>query len=247
MHLSGEYETESVDFFYGYDTEIKPSRDVRTWPRLLWGKAATTVGGWGLSATTELDSKGVVMELQADSADLDVKMRMLASANREDGISVDGVEATKAFDLGSSSRLVVTPRYDIEKSLADVVVGCDIGDKTNMELIASKDVQTLTIQHSLMKDTDVKLAVSGDYQELTVSQQLDEVDRISPTINSNGKISVEWERKVGEDSIFTATLKPNEAIDVEWKDGDWTAMIKLPMDGAEITESAVTVKREVSF
>lgn len=242
----GEQLTDDVALSFGVDTEIQTStKNVLKWPNMVWGKATTIVGGWGLSAATEFDGDAT-MEFVADSAEYDLKMRMLASANG-DGAAVDGVEASKGFDVGSSTHVVVTPRYDIENSLADVVVGCDINGKTNVEIIASKDAQSIIVQHALMDDTDVKIAASKEYQELTLSQQLDESNRISPTVNSNGEFCLEWDHVVNDESSFTATLKPNDSVDVEWNDGEWTAMIKMPLDGKDIKESAVTIKRDVSF
>ena len=98
-----------------------------------------------------------------------------------------------------------------------------------------------------MDNTNLKLTASVDAQEVTISQQIDDDNRISPTINNSGDISVEWERSLGDDSSLTATLKPNDSLDVEWKDNDWTANVNMPMDGASIEGANVSIKRDVNF
>jgi hypothetical protein len=80
-----------------------------------------------------------------------------------------------------------------------------------------------------------------------VSQQIDDDNRIAPTINSNGDLSVEWERRLGDDRSLTATVRPNENIDVEWKDDAWTATVNMPIDGTNINGANVSIKRDVNF
>jgi hypothetical protein len=52
---------------------------------------------------------------------------------------------------------------------------------------------------------------------------------------------------LGDDSSLTATLKPNDSLNVEWKDNDWTANVDCGLDGANISGANVSVKRDISF
>jgi hypothetical protein len=104
----------------------------------------------------------------------------------------------------------------------------------------------VTLDHQL-DNTNIKLTASADNQEVTVSQQLDANNRISPTINRNGDVSVEWERALGDDSSLTATLKPNDSLNIQWKDNDWTANVDCGLDGANISGANVHIKRDVTF
>jgi hypothetical protein len=70
---------------------------------------------------------------------------------------------------------------------------------------------------------------------------------VAPTLASNGDIKVEWERALGDSNSITTTLTPNESVDIEWKDADWTASINMPLDGTDIAGTNVSIKREVSF
>ena len=96
-------------------------------------------------------------------------------------------------------------------------------------------------------DTSVEVTASQEAQSVKVSQQVDDDNLVTPTISSNGEISVEWERRLSDDSSLSATVTPNDSIDVEWKDAAWTANIKMPIDGTDITGANVSIKREVSF
>lgn len=60
-------------------------------------------------------------------------------------------------------------------------------------------------------------------------------------------MAVEWERNLGDDNSLTTTLRPNESVDMEWKDSAWTANINMPIDGNTISGANVSVKREVNF
>jgi len=93
----------------------------------------------------------------------------------------------------------------------------------------------------------IEITASQDAQSVTFSQQIDDDNRVAPTLASNGDISLEWERDLGGGNSLTATLKPNESVDLEWEDDSWTANINLPIDGTDITGANVSIKREVNF
>merc|ERR1712238_415112 len=95
--------------------------------------------------------------------------------------------------------------------------------------------------------SDVVVSYVKDDNSITVSKQIDDDNRVAPTISSNGDFSVEWERNLGDDDSLTTTLKPNESIDVEWNDGAWEATINMPLDGTSITGANVSIKRDVNF
>ena len=56
-----------------------------------------------------------------------------------------------------------------------------------------------------------------------------------------------FEQTLGDDNSVTTTVKPDESIDVEWKDDSWTANVNMPLDGTEIAGSNVNIKREINF
>jgi hypothetical protein len=267
INWEGSSSTGDVDLSYGIESAVRPTTDIASLPRTVWGKASTNVAGWGVSARAEVDGQdrsNAALELDADNEDADLSIRMTANAGGS--FNVRRVEATKGLDV-NGARVTINPRYDVESEEADVVLGYDNGstnvkltasadsqevnvkhsmDNTNIELTASAANQEVTIDHQLDK-TNLKLTASVDNQEVTISQQIDDNNRIAPTINNRGDISVEWERTLGDDSSLTATLKPNESLNVEWRDNDWTANVDMPMDGANVNGANVSIKRDISF
>lgn len=127
------------------------------------------------------------------------------------------------MEAGDGS-LSIQPSYSLETESGDITIAYDNGDKTSIELTAS-----------------------GDSQSVTISQQVDDDNRISPTLSSDGSLSVEWEKSLGDGNSLTATLSPNESLDLEWEDGAWTANINLPIDGTSIGGANVSIKRDVEF
>jgi hypothetical protein len=264
LNWEGSASSGDLNLDYGIEASARPTTDIASLPRNVWGKASTNVGGWGISARAERDmsSADTALEFDANNDDADLNVRVVASA----GGGVERVEATKGLDM-NGARVTLNPRYNLANEEADVVVGWDNGDtnvkltasadsqevnvkhridNTNIELTASADNQEVKIDHQ-MDNTKIKLTASADNQEITVSQQLDDKNRISPTINNKGDISVEWERSLGDDSSLTATLKPNESLNLEWKDNDWTANVDMGLDGTDISGANVHIKRDVTF
>ncbi len=224
--VSWESETDTGDVVltYGIEASLRATKDVASLPRSIWGKAKTDVSGWGLSARAEVqgsDFTNANLDFDADNQELDVALRLEASAGKE-LVALQRVELTKGFDA-NGARVTVTPRFNLEEDDRDVVISY------------SKD------------NTNVKLTASADNQELTLSQQLDVDNRVAPTVTSKGDISVEWERRLGFDSSLTANLKPNSSLDLEWKDAAWTANINVPIDGTNVNGANVSIKRDVSF
>jgi hypothetical protein len=212
-----------LDISYGIEASARPTSDIASLPRKIWGKASTDVSGWGVSARADInpqDLDSADLEINADNEDNDLSVSLVASAGKD--FAVKSVEATKGIDA-NGARVTVTPRFNLENDERDIVVNYS-NDKT-----------------------DVKLTASADNQEVTISQRLDDDNRVAPTINSNGDLSVEWERRLGDDSSLTATLKPNDSLDVEWKDDAWTANVNMPIDGANINGANVSIKRDVNF
>eukprot|EP00566_Odontella_aurita_P021289 CAMPEP_0113537954 /NCGR_PEP_ID=MMETSP0015_2-20120614/7108_1 /TAXON_ID=2838 /ORGANISM="Odontella" /LENGTH=219 /DNA_ID=CAMNT_0000437497 /DNA_START=363 /DNA_END=1019 /DNA_ORIENTATION=+ /assembly_acc=CAM_ASM_000160 len=176
-----------VDLEYGVEASARPTADIASLPRKIWGTAKTTVGDWGVTARADLDAQDLSsadIEVDANNADADLSVHL--EANAGDSFSVNKIEATKGID-SDDSRITVTPRYDLNTEEADVVVAYASGD------------------------TDIEVTASRDAQSIKISQQIDDENRVSPTLASSGDISVEWERKLGDDSSLTTTLTPNDS------------------------------------
>jgi hypothetical protein len=212
-----------LDISYGASAHARPTSDLASLPKSIWGKISTDVSGWGVSARAEtegLNFNQANLEIDANNKDADLSVHVVASAGRE--FNVRRVEATKGLDA-NGARVTVNPRFNLEDDTRDVVINYSADD------------------------TNIKLTASANSQEVSFSQQIDGDNRIAPTINSNGDISLEWERRISDDSSLTATLKPNDNLNVEWRDAAWTANVRMPIDGANINCADVSIKRDVNF
>jgi hypothetical protein len=224
--LTWETSTKSGDITYdfGLEADARPTADLASLPKNFWGKASKSFGAWGVTARAEVaagDYGSANLEINADNAGDDLSIKVDATAGGE--FAVSKVEATKGFDSGDA-RVTVNPRFDVASKETDVVIGYSSG-KTDVEVTASKEEQ-----------------------EVTVSQQLDADNKVSPSFAlRSGKMSVEWERSLGDDNTITTTLKPSEEVEVEWADGEWTANVNLPIVGSALGGANVSVKREVNF
>lgn len=220
---SGSTAAGDINVDYGIEASAKPTTDIASLPKNIWGKASTDVSGWGLSARAEFtgtDFGSAAVDVDAANEDLDLDVHLEASAG--DGFSVKTVSATKGLDV-DGARVTIKPTYDVES------------EDTDVTLTYNKD------------GTDVEINATLDAQSLTISRQIDDENRVAPTLTSAGGISVEWERDLGDDNSLTTTLKPDDSVNLEWKDSAWTANINIPLDGTDITGTDVSIKREVSF
>jgi len=221
----GESSQGDLDIEYGVDLAARATADIGSLPKSIWGKASRDIAGWRTSARAEMKDGALdeaELELQANNEDSDLGLKMFASAGKGTGFSVSKIEATKGMDV-DGARVTINPRYNVETEDGDVVIGYS-KDKMEVELTASKDEQTVM-----------------------VSQQIDDNNRVAPTVSRSGAISLEWERKLSDDNTVTTTVRPNESVDVEWKDNSWTANINVPIDGTSVGGTNVSIKRDVSF
>jgi len=217
---SGEYELE-----FGVEANVRPTTDIASLPKSYWGKASTDMGAWGVTARADIDAgdlSAADIEIDAENADDDLSVKVLASATTS-SFSVSKIEATKTLQSGGAT-VTVNPSYDISSGDTIVVIGYDMGD-TSIDVTASKDGQTVKVSHQI--DEDIKVTPSVALQ--------------------SGDISVEIERSLSDGNSVVATVTPNDSVDVEWNDADWTASINLPFEGNSLGGANVSIKRELNF
>lgn len=221
LSWSSSTEAGDIGVEYGIEASATPTSDIGSLPKNIWGKASTDLGAWGVSARAEFQGTDFSQaDIEVDASDETSTIHVEAVAGSE-GVTVGDVTATKTFDA-DGAEVVVTPRYNFDSGERDVV------------LSYSKD------------DTSIEVTASEENQSVTLSRQIDDVNRIAPTVTSDGAFSVEWEKSLDSGSL-TTTVTPNEGLNFEWNDNSWTANIDIPMDGTDITGTTVSVKRDVSF
>jgi len=221
LSWSAETKAGDVDITYGIEADARPSSDLASLPKNVWGKASTDIGGWGVTARAEFQGTDFsAADIEIDCTNDDLSIHIDASSTGD--FSVSKIEATKSFDTDDAA-VTVTPRYDVDSGDTDVVISY------------------------VKDDTSIEVTASQSEQSITVSKQIDDDNRVAPTIGSNGDFSVEWERSLGDDNTLTTTVTPNESVDVEWKDDAWTASFNLPLDGTSIAGVNASIKRDVNF
>ena len=208
---------------YGVEASVRPTSDLASLPKSVWGKVSGSSSGWGWSARADIDTADLSsadLEIDASNEDGDLTLNVLAAAG-SDGISVGTIEATKTID-NDDSTITVSPKYDVGSGDSSVTLGWSSGD------------------------TEVEVLASADAQSVTISQQLDDENKVSPTVTSDGDVSVAWEKALGDDGSLTTTLT-SKSVDLEWEDGAWTANINVPVDGTSIEGTNIGIKRDVTF
>jgi len=219
----------AVDVEYGFELDgsiVTQGKDLTAAPKSIWGKATKTVKDWTFGLRGEFKN-GVydkaALEVSADApADLDAGLKVWASATK-DNVSVSKVELTKGIDMDDSTRLVVKPRYYVEEEEGELVLAF-AKDSTVIEIVATKDDQSIT-----------------------VSQQIDDANRLEPSITRTGAMSLEWERTLGNGNSLTTKFTPNESIGLKWKDSEWTATMNIPIEGSSLGGPTVNIQRDVHF
>lgn len=218
---SGSRSSGDIDFKYGIDTVLIPTNDITSLPRSIWGKASTNVGSWDVSVSAEFPGADFHnAEVDINAVNDDISLHLEASTGN--GSKVHRVEATKSFDEDGSC-VTINPRYNFDNNKSDIVLGLS------------------------KRGTDIRFTASHEEQYISLSHRLDKDNRISPSIASNGNLSLEWERRLVNGNSLTTIFKPNVSIDVEWKDSSWIADINFPIDGTKIKGANVRVKKEVNF
>lgn len=207
------------NFEAGATSSIKPTLDVLSLPRTVWGKVRTQAGQWKLSskAVGALDgSNDVSFNVAADNDEWDTSLEVTSSGGSQ------SVQIVKGFDaLGG--RVSVNPRYNIQSSDADVILGYDASS------------------------TSVTVEASQNSQKLTVAKQITDSDRLTPSITSGGDFALAWRKSLDGGNAVTTTMKLNDSLSVKWEDGPWTAAIKTPLSGYKTDDVTVRIHRKLNF
>lgn len=220
---------EGFDLEYGTEASLHLTDDVSSLPKNVWGKVSRKCGDWMASVRGRIEAKDlktVALGVTAESpAGADFVLDVTGSAG-DKGVSVSNIKATKGFNL-NSSYISVTPQLNV------------LSPRSSDVLIKFKEGKM-----------DVGLKASLSSQKVRLSRQIDDYNRVAPTISSGGAFSLEWERVFGgkyEGSSVVTTLTPGEAIDVVLKEGEWRASINMPLEGTSIKGANINIKRELKL
>mmetsp|Transcript_12337 Transcript_12337/g.21393 ORF Transcript_12337/g.21393 Transcript_12337/m.21393 type:complete len:284 (+) Transcript_12337:30-881(+) len=217
---------------YGIDLSARTT-NLASLPRRIWGRASRVFNErFAVSTRLEMDVQNmdtIDYEINGEDEENDLKCRIIGSSpanvasKRVFQSRVAFMEFTKGFD-NDGNRVTVNPRYNAIYGHTDVVVTYDADD------------------------TLIKVTASKDDQVVSISQKLNDENRIEPTIGRDGSLSLAWDRKLGEEgNSVRTTLHPNRSVDVEWRDAAWTANVNFPMDENDLRGATVHIKRDIKF
>jgi hypothetical protein len=190
----------------------------------LWGKLKRAIPGFG-----DVSIRGDVNANERDAVALDVRANGFGTAlqivgradNESKAVSVSKVQVTKDIDtLGGT--LTVNPKYDLDRASGDVRLVYSI-DNTSFQVDAEK-------------------------KKLTVAHSFPNKDEISPSVSASGEFSISYTRDL-ERGKLTTTWAPNDALKMQWTDGEWETTIKAPLEGYYKTSQGfkVNMKRSVGL
>ena len=221
LSWSNSNEVGDVDIDYGIEADIRATKDIASLPKSIWGKISSNVGAWGVSATAELqDYTQADVEIAVDNSDEGLNLSLVGTCG-SGRFNVNTIKGGKTFEADGAT-ISISPRFDVQSKEATVVTSYE-KDGTGIKVEASKDSQTINL-----------------------SRQLDEENRIAPTISSNGDISIEWEHKV-DDCTVTTTFKPEESISMAWEEKGWKTNISMDLEETDISNVRVSMKKDLTF
>lgn len=225
---SGSTSLENVDISYGASARAIPTRNLSDLSKEIWAKISTKlVGDIGLSLKArveDMDFSTVALDLGMKSSKLDSAIYTGGNLDSNLGLSLDEVQFVKDF-RGDGHFVSIKPTVHLKKK--DISIKAQYSDKNGI---------------------DVEIKASKDIKSVTVSSQVDDRNRISPTLTSKGDISIDWERRLGGDDSVITSYKPDKFINILLKEGPYKTKIFLPIDGVvNISGAEVTIKRDLSF
>jgi len=157
-------ETDDIDFGGNIDFS-DPTVKI---PKKIWGKVSKqTTSGWTLDAKVEAshqaydfgDGEETGAYVTVNGADEDKETFVWASgAASTAGVTPLRVGAKKIFD-SESAKYMISPRYDAETGVAEVVLGVE-KDDTKAYLTVSEEEQDVMIDHQINDDTSAKIKLS---------------------------------------------------------------------------------------
>jgi len=183
--LSFTGETDDVAFGMGA-TFADISDSTAKIPKTFWVSKSTQAGGWTLDAKVEAshqaydfgdDGEDTGAYVTLNGADEAKKTFVWGSgAASKAGVTPLKVGAKKVFDIFDSdaAKLMISPRYDAETGVAEVVVGVE-KDDTKAYLTLSEEEQDVLVEHQINDDTaaTLKAGVASGFISASVTNDSD--------------------------------------------------------------------------
>lgn len=203
--------------------------------RIAWGKALLeNEDGWKVSAKGEMDinlRNSADIELDVLNEDLELSAGIDATIS-DDGLSLNYAELEKSANTNILDRegfLRIVPRHDFINEKSDIEISYE-SEATSLSIVASLEERSLKLSRQM-----------GDFMPYFRDA------KYSLVASDKQDVSFEYERKIDENGSVTASFRPNDYAEIEWKDNGWIASAKAKLDGMNPIEPEVNIKKDISF
>lgn len=268
--LKSEVESEDLTYNAEVDISLDPSDGLADKVSKIKAGASWESAGnnkFSLTAEKENGSGVVSVDLDGDLPDRSMVVCAKGTVTSND-VSFTSAGFTKTFD-SLDGTVNLSPTYypgdaavpfdvalDYSTDDTKLTATVDSDMSKTIELEKSFDSTTATYkyendEHEIaidysMDNTDIKLTATKDDQKVKISQQIGD-NTISPTFESNGDITVAWEKALGDDNKITTTVTNSNDLTVEWEDQDWVVNAQAKLVGGFPEDVEIHMKREINF
>lgn len=151
---------------------------------------------------------------------------VLARVNSNEDDFVESVQFTRKGD-----GWMFRPTYNVKDSNFDLEAETDINDNTHLNVKVSQGGDaSMEVNHKVDDSTSVRVTTDVQNTQVEVERSLDDSNTLRPKFDLGNKhLTCAWVRKLDGDRTLTATVDPDNSVDVELEDGgDWSARVSAP-------------------
>lgn len=222
-----------VEVDYGVKAAVSTKEGAE---RTAWAKTKLeNENGWKASAKGEMDINlrdSADIELDVLNEELELSAGVDVTVSKDDGLTLKYAELEKSANTNIMDRegyFRIVPRYDFTEEKKDIEISYE-SEAVSLSVVASPEERTLKLSRQM-----------GDFMPYFKDA------KYSLVVSDKEDMSFEYERKIDEDGSISASFRPNDYAEIEWKDNGWVASAKSKLDGMTPTEPDVSIKRDVSF
>lgn len=125
------------------------------------------------------------------------------------------------------------PRFNVRDRAVDLEAETQINDDTMLNVKVNQGGDSeVELNYRSDDKTSWKATSNTKNLQLEVERSIDDNNSVRPAFDVSAKhLTLSWIRKLGDDRKLTATVDPDNSVDLELEgndDGDWTAKVSAP-------------------
>jgi len=224
--------SKDMDISYGIEAAAIPTTDIASLPRRVWGKASTSISGWGVTTSMESeDMEGATFDIDAENKKADMTAKL--SGSTAGGLASASV--TKSFDANGGT-VTVTPSINLETDEKDVALNYDNDGMTVTLTASSSGDRTGEVTYT---QDDVSIKVAADAAGSKTGEVTYTQDALAVTLAADSDGSKTGEVTYTQDDL-SATLTADA-------DGGREGVLTYSKDDTELTLTADANGQEVTI